>query len=56
MVLFDTELNNRDVWIDEIKKYTGLTSSKDVIQLALSFTLQACRHDDLNRYKWNDCR
>ena len=54
MVLFDTELNNRDKWIDEIKEYTGLNSTDDVIQLALSFTLQSCRNNDLNKYKWGD--
>ena len=54
MVLYDTELNNRDKWISEIKKCTGLTSTNEVIQFALSFTLQSCRNNDLDMYKWKD--
>ena len=53
-MLFDTSHNNRDLWIDEIKKYTGETDTANVIQFALSFTLQACRNNDLNRYRWKD--
>lgn len=53
-MLFDTTLNNRDKWIDEIKEYTGEKDSGNVIQYALSFTLQALRNGDENMYKWSD--
>ena len=54
MVIFDTSHNNRQQWIDIIKNYTGETDDINTIQMALSYTLQACRHNDLNRYKWRD--
>ena len=53
-MIYDTSINNRDKWIEEIKNYTGETDTGNVIQYALSFTLQALRHGDENRYKWKD--
>ena len=53
-MLYDTSVNNRDKWINEIKKYTGEANDINVIQMALSYTLQACRNNDLDRYKWRD--
>lgn len=53
-LLYDTSVNNREKWINEIKKYTGEKDTANVIQYALSFTLQALRAGDENRYKWKE--
>lgn len=53
-MIFDTTHNDRDKWINEIKKYTGETDTANVIQFALSFTLQACRNGDTDKYKWRN--
>ena len=53
-MIIDTEHNNRDKWINEIKKYTDETDTWNVIQFALSYTLQACRNGDIDQYKWGD--
>lgn len=55
-MLYDTSVNNRDKWINEIKSYTGEMDTANVIQYALSFTLQALRNGDENKYKWKDCK
>lgn len=47
-------MNNREKWIQEIKEYTGEEDTWNVIQLSLSYTLQACRNNDLDRYKWEN--
>ena len=55
-MLYDTSLNNRGKWINEIKYYTNETETSNVIQYALSYTLQALRVGEENRYKWDgDC-
>ena len=54
-MLYDTSINNRDKWIKEIQKYTGDKDTAHTIQYALSFTLQALRNGDADRYKWKDC-
>lgn len=54
MTIFDTEHNDRQRWIDEIKAITGETDDINTIQLALSFTLQACKNGDLDKYKWRE--
>ena len=41
MTLFDTNHNNRQQWIDEIKSITGETDDINVIQFCLSYTLQS---------------
>lgn len=51
-MMYDTSINNREKWINEIKSYTGEKDTANVIQYALSFTLQALRNGDENRYKW----
>lgn len=51
-MLYDPSVNNREKWIDEIKKYTGEKDTANVIQYALSFTFQALRNGDENMYKW----
>lgn len=53
-MLYDTSINDREKWIDEIKAYTGEKDTANVIQYALSFTLQALRHGDENMYKWRE--
>ena len=51
-MLYDTSVNNRDKWINQIKDYTGEKDTANVIQFALSFTLQACRKGEVYRYNW----
>ena len=53
-MIYDTSINDRERWINQIKEYTGETDTTNVIQYALSFTLQALRNGDENQYKWND--
>ena len=55
MVLFDTDVNNRQKWIDEIKRYTGEDDDINIIQFCLSYTLQSLRYDSdevFNKFKW----
>lgn len=57
-MLYDTSVNNREKWINEVKACTGETDSANVIQFCLSYTLQSLKHDKsevLNRFKWEDC-
>lgn len=51
-MLYDTSINDRERWINQIKEYTGEKDTGNVIQYALSFTLQALRNGDENTYKW----
>lgn len=51
-MLYDTSINDRERWINQIKEYTGEKDTGNVIQYALSFTLQALRNGDENIYKW----
>lgn len=53
-MLYDTSINNREKWIDEIKSYTNEEDTSNVIQYALSYTLQALRMGEEDRYKWGD--
>lgn len=54
-MLYDTNINNREKWINEIKSYTGEKNDANVIQFALSWTLQSLRHDKnevMTKFKW----
>lgn len=56
-MIYDTSINDRDRWINEIKKITHETSTAHVIQFALSYTLQSLKHDKdevYNKFKWRD--
>ena len=53
---FDLRVNQRHVWVDEIKEIIGEDSNQNVIQFCLSYTLQSLRNDKdrvLNEFKWN---
>ena len=55
MTLFDTNHNNRQQWIDEIKSITGETDDINVIQFCLSYTLQSLKYDKnevYEKFKW----
>lgn len=55
MTIFNTEHNNRQRWIDEIKDITGETDDINAIQFALSYTLQSLKYDKnevYNKFKW----
>lgn len=57
-MLYDTTVNNREKWINEIKSFTGETDDANVIQFCLSYTLQSLKYNKdevLNRFKWQDC-
>lgn len=57
-MLYDTEVNNRSKWINQIKDFTGEIDDANVIQFCLSYTLQSLKHDKeevFNRFKWKDC-
>lgn len=57
MTIFDTSYNNRQKWINEIKELTGETDDINVIQFALSYTLQSLKYNKdevFNRFKWKD--
>ena len=54
-MLYDTSINDRNRWIQEIKEITNETSTANVIQFALSYTLQSLKHDKeevYNKFKW----
>ena len=53
-MIIDTAHNNRDKWIKEIGEHIDEEDTWNIIQFALSFTLQACRHNETDRYKWGD--
>lgn len=57
-MLYDTEINNRSKWINQIKDFTGETDDANVIQFCLSYTLQSLKYNKdevLKRFKWQDC-
>lgn len=57
-MLYDTSINNREKWINEIKTFINEDDDANVIQFCLSYTLQSLKNDKdevLHRFKWKDC-
>lgn len=54
--VFDLRINQRYVWVNEIRKYVDESSNWNIIQFCLSYTLQSLRHDKdrvFNEFKWD---
>lgn len=57
MTTYNTQKNNRQKWIDEIKEITGETDDINTIQFCISYTLQSLKHDKnevYNKFKWKN--
>lgn len=57
ITIFDTNHNNRQKWIDEIKLMIGEEDDVNAIQFALSYTLQSLKSNKkevFTKFKWGD--
>ena len=54
-MIYDTEKNDRQRWIRQIKEYTGETDDSNFIQYCLSYTLQSLKNkENMERFKWKE--